>query len=348
MKSLIALIILASVSTSAFAIEPLLEPIFGQEGNGGSSVRLDIISVRNYLYANADKWKTLKDANVDIEKLRKTMDEVGTGERLIIQTTIALEDGRPRCGANHPPTKEVAFSETCWVTGGAFLPDANKALPAPIVPDFALKVGLQAHEFFGLMGLEATDRYPISSLLVEELRESKASPQPLSSGPAAKRLTYFESLLSWYEQGRPVTFAEIKGYYSGRCFRRTSMDYAQPAMLGYFDSGSGPAFGEYKMSTTFNSENADYFDDPKDAQRLIEIFFGPNDASPGLSALDESPTLHYFYWTSAENPFVEKHEFRSFNGLLIENWTAIPRTKSSKKDASHYQIMCYFFNKLRD
>jgi hypothetical protein len=136
-------------------------------GNGGDTVRLDVISIRNYIYENCSQWKTLAQAGVKADVLRAKMDEVGTGLGGIqVEEEIVLADGISRSGRNRPEIPDVAFSRIKWRLDFASAA-ADEAMP--------LKVGIVLHEYLGLLGVEKTDDYTVSNKVVNELRAGVAA-----------------------------------------------------------------------------------------------------------------------------------------------------------------------------
>src|SRR6185437_6030310 len=142
---------------ASFSLLFAFDSFAGREtGNGGDLVRLDIVSIRSLVYSRCDQWMTFQKANVPCAQMKEKMDEVGTGpDRLIIQDEVDLGDGIPRSGKNEPSIPAVTFSRSFWL--------ASKS-------DTAAKIGIEAHEFLGLIGIEKTDDYHISNALINEIR----------------------------------------------------------------------------------------------------------------------------------------------------------------------------------
>ena len=114
------------------------------------------MAVRNYLYDKCDNILTLKQEGVDCWKLRAKMDEVWHKARPAQNRRGG--DLRGRQTALRPQSSEIpdiTFSISRWLQSGA---------------DSIRKAGIVLHEFLGLMKLEATDDYPISSRVLNELR----------------------------------------------------------------------------------------------------------------------------------------------------------------------------------
>ena len=127
----------------------------GNSSGGGDAVRLDIISIREFIYGSCAYWDSLKKTEVDPQQLKNKISEVGTAEKIKIQDIVTLEDGVPRSGKNTPALSEITFSRTFWL-------ETND--------DTIRKIGFVLHEYLGLMGIEKTDDYHASHAVVNELR----------------------------------------------------------------------------------------------------------------------------------------------------------------------------------
>ena len=118
-------------------------------------VRLDVISTRNFIYSNCDRWKSLELAGVKAADLRAKMDEVGVTDRLRLEDSVTLGDGIERSGRFRRSIPDITFGRKFWREART---------------DSIRKIGIVLHEFLGLMGFEDTDKYPISSAVMNELR----------------------------------------------------------------------------------------------------------------------------------------------------------------------------------
>ena len=148
---------------AGFAVAPSANARMGQEGNGGDSVRLDIVAVRGVLYQYCDRFQSIASAGIKCKDLKAKMDQVGTGpQRLLIQDHVSLSDGVERDGRNRPSIPDITFSRTRWIASGE---------------DEMRKFGIVLHEFLGLMNIERTDDYRISSQAVNELRDLGIKPK---------------------------------------------------------------------------------------------------------------------------------------------------------------------------
>lgn len=130
----------------------------GNSGGGGVFVELDVLAVRSFLRANCEQFESFKKDQVDCSLFIKKIDEVGAlGSGLSISNkSLTLDDGKRVDAINIKPAT-VNIGEIGWKGAGSDVP---------------LKIGLQAHEFLSLMGLEHTGYYQISKDLVAELRTS--------------------------------------------------------------------------------------------------------------------------------------------------------------------------------
>ncbi len=104
-------------------------------------VREDILRVRGLIHAHCDEWKSLRTAKVKCKDLRAKIDEVGTGERLRLEETVALADGELRSGVNRKSIPDITFSRSFWLQADRIL---------------TLKIGIVLHEYLGLLGVEGT------------------------------------------------------------------------------------------------------------------------------------------------------------------------------------------------
>lgn len=123
----------------------------------------------------------MKRAVIDVQKLKSKIEEVGEEAGIKLQTQVSLEDGKPRSAVNRPWIPDIILSTTFWLAEES---------------DTIRKIGLLVHEYLGLMGVEKTDQFLISSDVMSELREmananflferQKLFPPPISKiGPCA-------------------------------------------------------------------------------------------------------------------------------------------------------------------
>lgn len=195
------------VSTFAFAQVPKQQKQQQQnqqagprDGAGGASVRLDIVAVRNFIYEMCEKIDSLKRENVDCAVLRAKMDEVGLGEdRLRIEETVALADGKSRDGVNRHWIPDITFGETKWLEAK---------------DDSIRKIGIVLHEFLGLLQIEGTDDYYVSSQVVNEIR-MKGLTSFLPEGKKENVTRYKKWATDFIKKDHPRTFHLIEGVARG-------------------------------------------------------------------------------------------------------------------------------------
>ena len=80
--------------------------------------------------------------------------------------------------------------------------------------------------------------------------------------------TMYSTIKTWFDEGEDVTFEEIKGFYTGRCYILAGPDTPQNAVLGAYSKKSsddhGPAFpqgyDEKIISGSWFNAPADYSD----------------------------------------------------------------------------------------
>jgi hypothetical protein len=175
--------------------------------------------------------------------------------------------------------------------------------------------------------------------------------------------TRLDALESWFQQGTPLSFAEFKGYYSGRCFSRNDKNKPIAAMIGYFSDNSkhddaGPGFSEPNnpkiggLADLNLSFAPNYFDDESKAEAQKNDLISKGLAiSERVSHYIETPTLSYtFDWEPNGNPD-EKHEFKAYNGYIIDRWSALITQSYGRQGAfkrGDTIFMCYFFKKLAE
>lgn len=170
---------------------------------------------------------------------------------------------------------------------------------------------------------------------------------------------YFDTLLGWVAQSRPLSFQEMKGYYSGRCFLSNDKNKALASMLGYYertvngDPGPGlPSKREVRLGGLgWSGSPSDAFDKDEDFIRNKADLKNAIIESWGkISEIEESPSLGYtFDWEPNRRPD-EKHEFTMYGDYILEKWTALVRQRYGKglglKNPGDVLAMCYYFKKL--
>ncbi|WP_413291493.1 hypothetical protein [Bdellovibrio sp. HCB337] len=172
--------------------------------------------------------------------------------------------------------------------------------------------------------------------------------------------TRFNTILSWYKAGESVTFAEIKGFHAGRCFKRNAQNQPIGAMFGYYQEeasdDAGPGFVERNpakingLMIMNNALPADYFDnDDKFADNKSQFERLVSPLLKHLSNYVDYPTLSYTNdWETNGNPD-ERHEFKTYQNYIIEKWTAAFPQKYAdmgRLNPGDVMYMCYYFKKL--
>lgn len=79
----------------------------------------------------------------------------------------------------------------------------------------------------------------------------------ISAAHAADKKSFFDQLIEWSEQGEPVSFEDVRGYYRGRCSQFIVPDRSYSSVLAVDTIfANGPAFpGEDQvMALTFPKE----------------------------------------------------------------------------------------------
>lgn len=185
-----------------------------------------------------------------------------------------------------------------------------------------------------------------------------ASEVPLPNPDDRAKMTRLQTLAEWYSQGRPLTFMQFKGFYSGRCFYVNNPSEAKNVMTGYVslhegNDNAGPGFPStnyYKMSVIMSNSPTENFDDEAKFAANKSILMNLTlESIKKFSDIKESPTLSFSYdWEGNGNPD-ENHEFVTYNEYLVEKWTAMyPQNYGDMgyKKPGELLGMCYYFKKL--
>lgn len=161
-----------------------------------------------------------------------------------------------------------------------------------------------------------------------------------------------DTLLEWYNIGTPLSFSDFRGYYSGRCFRRSSPNSARNSMIGYLDFGSnGPGFDDVKIYAIRDlSKPANYYDKSEQAQLNIKLFekIG-HEGFDHISKMIQTPSLGYKFDAEPNGNFDEMFQYVSYNGYIIAKWTALIKQKYGKEgllNPGDTIGSCYYFKKL--
>lgn len=165
--------------------------------------------------------------------------------------------------------------------------------------------------------------------------------------------TRFDTLADWHSKGRALTFAEFKGFYTGRCFYAHRKDNPVNAFIGYTSKGQandpGPGFpSEFKLGVINygNGQPANYFDKGDyiaDFNRAIRSDWNK------ISSFTEDPTLSYMVDWEANGNQDEKRELVIYNGYIIEKWTALIKQRYGElgvKNPGDVLLICYYFKQV--
>lgn len=169
--------------------------------------------------------------------------------------------------------------------------------------------------------------------------------------------TYFDTLVDWYNQGTPMTLAQLTNFLPGRCFAVNAKSTALNDLLVYAteqnSSDPGPGLPraprEIKISSIGygNGTPADYFDDPSAFSRAqVESLIRSEWVH--LSSVIESPTLGYTYDWEANGRPDEGHQFKMYNGFVVGQWTALQDRSYGNlgfHKAGDVLEMCYSFQR---
>lgn len=113
----------------------------------------------------------------------------------------------------------------------------------------------------------------------------------LSSVQALAAPSPFDQILTKFSSAQTLTFADIDGWYSGRCFERTGKETALPGLLTITESALGPQFpGESQtyvlkfvgMDSRNNAAFFDHLNSAEEKEKLARLVHSqtPTDAKP--------------------------------------------------------------------
>lgn len=161
----------------------------------------------------------------------------------------------------------------------------------------------------------------------------------------AQATTKFETLKTWFNQGRETSYQEIKGFYSGRCFKHSNPDYAENGLLAYLEiirNQSGPGFPsqvDKRMSlystNPYYNDPADYFDNLADVREMGENGIR-NEWSRLL--LQESPLRTLGLDSNGQLSVTAKYHV--YNQYIVTELEVEATRKVMQR--------CYFFKKVAD
>lgn len=94
---------------------------------------------------------------------------------------------------------------------------------------------------------------------------------------APRESSYFNEILDWYDNGKEVSFEDVKGGWSGRCFAKVDPNAPLNDILVSFDDNpAGPAFpsNKYLGLMCYPSKAPNFYDDydiEKDDNAVVQI-----------------------------------------------------------------------------
>lgn len=159
----------------------------------------------------------------------------------------------------------------------------------------------------------------------------------------------FETLVDWYNYGTPIGFAQLKGFWAGRCFAVNDQDKAIGQLLGYGtrDGRSGPV----KMaSLSAPSNGTDYYDNPdhlKSGKQGISDFLMKT--WNHVTDVADVPTTNYSVDADGNGSWDEKHEFVRYSSFIVQKTTALQSETYEDigpKIPGDILGMCYYFKKV--
>lgn len=173
------------------------------------------------------------------------------------------------------------------------------------------------------------------------LSASEVSPRKGRSG--------LDTLIDWYAYGTPINFAQLKGYWAGRCFMVNEKDKAVGTLLGYGSKNSRP--GPIKMGAIpAPSNKTDYYDNPANLaagkQDLADFLTKTWDH---LTNVTDAPTANYSVDADANGVLDEKHEFVRYSSFVIHKWSALVAGNYDEvgpKNPGDLLGMCYYFRRV--
>ena len=141
-----------------------------RDTGGGDEVLLDVQAILTKIKNECESWPALKSAAPDLPARVRTLIEDIQGEQtkqnyLRIEDQVALADQKPRAGRfridfDDPSLgrkiSDITLSRSYWLMAK---------------DDSKRKIGIVLHELLGLLEVEKSDDYHISSLVVFDLRE---------------------------------------------------------------------------------------------------------------------------------------------------------------------------------
>lgn len=165
-----------------------------------------------------------------------------------------------------------------------------------------------------------------------------------------------EVILSWFDQGQNVTWAELKGSYSGRCFRMDEPNNPKNAFLSYMSvpKSDGPGF-PHGLPLLFHVYTSLYenFDEASEARiqkqkSQVRDYWYQLYGTPS-----EVPTVNqpYGFEPDSRVPFrlTAKVEFKKYGTYFVSRNTATATGRivgNRWLQPGEIFTACYFFKKL--
>lgn len=169
-------------------------------------------------------------------------------------------------------------------------------------------------------------------------------------------INYHKQLLSWFETGTEVSFEEVKGGWSGRCFGNSpNSNPYNSIIVGLETNDVGPAFPprQYLIKEYQENEKSDYFDNynpisdyDRIKQRLLD--FIDNYKIQQTSKIDG--TLTWTTGRTSDDLPTSLNSVRRHNDFLIFRRENLVLNKNDKKNTSTFKKetweACYYFKNL--
>lgn len=188
-----------------------------------------------------------------------------------------------------------------------------------------------------------------------------AKDKPAPKPKPVEQPTPYSELASAWENGGPLMFDQIDGFYSGRCYERDAKSIMLPGLLAIQTYDAGPNFPKYSENYVhrfYYSEKypaPDAFDLISTDEQKKKLFEQLPRFSRTISpAKNEEKGLTYSeYFNGTLQPAL-KAEARMSNGLVVLRYQAVAgveitvRATGERKsfDAGATTEYCYFFKQI--
>jgi hypothetical protein len=174
--------------------------------------------------------------------------------------------------------------------------------------------------------------------------------------------TAFDDLVTQFNSAQPVKFADIDGWYSGRCFESAAKNVALPGLLAIADFTSGPRFPSQTYLLNLrgleSGRQADFFDridTPEEKAKLATYVFS-GIANRARTSIEKSSGTVTEILMSNANKAGTYMEFRRANQtvIMVERANADivfdygRRNSNASETFKKGQIVevCYYFLKI--